>query len=116
MRVSRSLWDGVICGLPTNTKRTNTDTDFSLANYREVDTRLAEYQRIGNMVEKILKALPEDKKACYYQSLYYPVKGCELLNRMILNGQRNRWYSIQQGNCTAELEKMTKGFVMIVWK
>ena len=45
----------------------NTDTDFSLANYREVDTRLAEYQRIGNMVEKILKALPEDKKACYYQ-------------------------------------------------
>lgn len=52
----------------------NTDTDFSLANYREVDTRLAEYQRIGNMAEKILKALPEDKKACYYQSLYYPVK------------------------------------------
>ena len=86
----------------------NTDTDFSLANYREVDTRLAEYQRIGNMVEKILKALPEDKKACYYQSLYYPVKGCELLNRMILNGQRNRWYSIQQRATTAELEKMTK--------
>ena len=30
----------------------NTDTDFSLANYREVDTRLAEYRRIGNMAEK----------------------------------------------------------------
>ena len=86
----------------------NTDTDFSLANYREVDIRLAEYRRIGNMAEKILKALPEDKKACYYQSLYYPVKGCELLNRMILNGQRNRWYSIQQRATTAELEKMTK--------
>ena len=86
----------------------NTDTDFSLANYREVDTRLAEYRRIGNMAEKILKALPEDKKACYYQSLYYPVKGCELLNHMILNGQRNRWYSIQQRATTAELEKMTK--------
>ena len=86
----------------------NTDTDFSLANYREVDTRLAEYRRIGNVAERILKALPEDKKACYYQSLYYPVKGCELLNRMILNGQRNRWYSIQQRATTAELEKMTK--------
>ena len=34
----------------------NTDTDFSLANYREVDTRLAEYQRIGNVAEKILKS------------------------------------------------------------
>lgn len=35
-------------------------------------------------------------------------QGCELLNRMILNGQRNRWYSIQQRATTAELEKMTK--------
>lgn len=86
----------------------NTDTDFSLTNYREVDTRLAEYQRIGTIAEEILNALPEEKKACYYQSLYYPVKGCELLNRMVLNGQKNRWYSIQQRAATNQLEKMTK--------
>ena len=46
---------------------------------------MAEYQRIGNVAEKILKALPEDKKACYYQSLYYPVKGCELLNLSLIH-------------------------------
>ncbi|NDV64136.1 glycosyl hydrolase 115 family protein [Bacteroides sp. 224] len=86
----------------------NTDTDFSLTNYREVDTRLDEYRRIGSIAEKILHALPEEKKACYYQSMYYPVKGCELLNRMILTGQRNRWYAIQQRAATEQLEKMTK--------
>lgn len=89
-------------------KERNTDTDFSIVNYREVDNRLEEYSRIGNIAEKILNTLPEEKKACYYQALYYPVKGCELLNRMILNGQKNRWYSIQQRATTGQLEKMTK--------
>ena len=87
----------------------NTDTDFSLTNYREVDNRLSEYRRIGSTVEKILNNMSDEKqKACFYQSLYYPVKGCELLNRMILDGQRNRWYSIQQRASTKELEKSAK--------
>ena len=87
----------------------NTDTDFSLTNYREADNRLNEYRRIGSMVEKIVNNMSDEKqKACFYQSLYYPVKGCELLNRMILDGQRNRWYSIQQRALTKELEKSAK--------
>ena len=87
----------------------NTDTDFSLTNYREADNRLNEYRRIGSIVEKILNNMSDEKqKACFYQSVYYPVKGCELLNRMILDGQRNRWYSIQQRALTKELEKSAK--------
>lgn len=61
----------------------NTDTDFSLTNYREVERRLADYYRIGAIVEDIYQKLPEEKKACFYQVAYYPIKGCELLNRMI---------------------------------
>ncbi len=87
----------------------NTDTDFSFANYREADTRLDEYRRIGNIVEKIWNALPdENQKACFYQLLYYPVKGCELMNRMVLYGQKNRWYSIQQRAATDQLAQITK--------
>ena len=74
----------------------NTDTDFSFSNYREADIRLAEYRRIGAVVEDILGRLPEEQKPCFYQLLYYPVKGCELLNRMVLSGQKNRWYATQQ--------------------
>ena len=86
----------------------NTDTDFSLTNYREVERRLADYQRIGKVVEDIYQKLPEDKKACFYQAAYYPVKGCELLNRMILDGQRNRWYAIQQRAATDGLARSVK--------
>lgn len=77
-------------------KERNTDTDFSFANYREAELRLAAYDRIGTKVEHILKELPEEQKAGFYQLLYYPVKGCELLNKMVLNGQKNRWYALQQ--------------------
>ena len=87
----------------------NTDTDFSLTNYREVDNRLSEYRRIGGIVENILNNMSDEKqKACFYQSLYYPVKGCELLNRMVLDGQRNRWYAIQQRASAKDLKKSAK--------
>ncbi len=87
----------------------NTDTDFSFTNYREADSRLSEYIRIGNKVETILNAMPDEKqKACFYQLLYYPVKGCELMNKMVLNGQKNRWYSIQQRAATEQLAKTVK--------
>lgn len=86
----------------------NTDTDFSLTNYREVETRLTEYCRIGAMTENIYHRLPAEKQACFYQLMYYPVKGCELLNRMILDGQRNRWYAIQQRAATDSFAKSAK--------
>ena len=40
----------------------NTDTDFSLTNYREVDNRLSEYRRIGSTVEKILNNMSDEKQ------------------------------------------------------
>lgn len=89
-------------------KERNTDTDFSFANYREADTRLFEYTRIGKAVDGILKQLPESQKASFYQLLYYPVKGCELLNKMVLNGQKNRWYALQQRATTNELRDRVK--------
>lgn len=84
-------------------KERNTDTDFSFANYNEAEIRLAEYARIGASVTRILEKLPESCKAAFYQLLYYPVKGCELLNKMILNGQKNRWYALQNRAKTNEL-------------
>ena len=70
---------------------------------------MSEYRRIGGIVENILNNMSDEKqKACFYQSLYYPVKGCELLNRMVLDGQRNRWYAIQQRASAKDLKKSAK--------
>lgn len=89
-------------------KERNTDTDFSFANYREADLRLAAYERIGAKVGEILGELPEEYKPGFYQLLYYPVKGCELINKMVLTGQKNRWYVLQQRAAANKLKEQAK--------
>ena len=84
-------------------KERNTDTDFSFVNYREGDRRLEDYAAIAGRVTSLLDRMPEAHKACFYEVLYYPVKACELLNRMVLNGQQNRLYATQQRAATDAL-------------
>lgn len=86
----------------------NTDTDFSFVNYREADNRLAEYARISAKAERIMSELNEDQKPAFYQLVYYPVKGCELMSKMTLSGQKNRWYSIQKRAATQRYADIAK--------
>lgn len=72
-----------------------TDTDFSFIHNREAEKRLVNYMTIGKEAEEILYSLPEESRPAFYELLYYPVKGAELMNRMTLGGQRNRWYARQ---------------------
>ena len=81
---------GALWANDAHSREINIDTEFSLTNYREAERRLAEYQRIGAKVERMMRSLPEHKKACFFETVYYPVKGCELLNRAILYAQQNR--------------------------
>ena len=81
-----------------------TDTEFSLTNYNEAEQRLAEYRRIGAIAEDMLAKMPAGKRSCFYQSVYYPVKGCELMNRMTIGGQMNRWYALQNRAATAQMK------------
>lgn len=78
----------------------NTDTEFSLTNYREAERRLAAYRRIADETETIYRQLPQAAKACFYEAVVYPVKGCELMNRAVLDAQRNRWYACQDRAAT----------------
>ncbi|MDE6871477.1 MAG: glycosyl hydrolase 115 family protein [Bacteroidales bacterium] len=86
----------------------NTDTDFSFANYREGDRRLAAYRKIASGTDSLMAMMPESHKACFYQAVYYPVKACELLNRMVLDGQKNRWYSLQHRAATDMLAESAR--------
>ena len=74
----------------------NTDTDFSFANYREAERRLEAYRKISSETEALMAQLPSSHIPCFYQSVYYPVKACELMSRMVLFGQKNRWYALQR--------------------
>lgn len=87
-----------------------TDTDFSFSNYREAENRLKEYERIAHLGFQIMNSLPEEQKPSFYELLYYPVKGAELMNKMHLIAQKNRWYAFQGRAKTNVLAKKVKKY------
>ncbi|MFC2137509.1 glycosyl hydrolase 115 family protein [Bacteroidota bacterium] len=84
------------------------DTDFSFINYNEAENRLKEYNSIAVKAEAILKHLPADLKASFFQLVYYPVKGASLYNHEMLIAQKNRWYANQNRGLTNTLANQVK--------
>ena len=98
-----------------------TDTDFSFTNYDEAQRRLAAYRQLGARAEALLHEIGDEARPAFYQLVYYPLRGAELMNRMTLGGQRNRWYA-RQGRaatnavrdevqrCYDSLQVITRGY------
>ena len=84
------------------------DTDFSFINYNEAENRLNEYNRIAIKSESILNSLPEAYKAAFYELVFYPVKGADLMNKKMLTAQKNRWYARQKRAATNLYAEKTK--------
>ena len=98
-----------------------TDTDFSFTNYDEAPRRLEAYRKLGARAEALLHEIGDEDRPAFYQMVYYPLRGAELMNRMTLGGQRNRWYA-RQGRaatnavrdevqrCYDSLQVITRGY------
>ncbi len=98
-----------------------TDTDFSFTNYDEAPRRLEAYRQLGARAEALLHEIGDEARPAFYQLVYYPLRGAELMNRMTLGGQRNRWYA-RQGRaatnavrdevqrCYDSLQVITRGY------
>lgn len=98
-----------------------TDTDFSFTNYDEAPRRLEAYRKLGARAEALLHEIGDEARPALYQLVYYPLRGAELMNRMTLGGQRNRWYA-RQGRaatnavrdevqrCYDSLQVITRGY------
>ena len=98
-----------------------TDTDFSFTNYDEAPRRLEAYRKLGARAEAPLHEIGDEARPAFYQLVYYPLRGAELMNRMTLGGQRNRWYA-RQGRaatnavrdevqrCYDSLQVITRGY------
>lgn len=85
-----------------------TDTEFSFANYNEAHKRLAEYERIANETVKLLESSRESERTALYQLLYYPTKGAELMNRMVIKAQIYRQYVRQRRSAANQLREEVK--------
>ena len=98
-----------------------TDTDFSFTNYDEAQRRLEAYRQLGARAEALLHEIGDEARPAFYQLVYYPLRGAELMNRMTLGGQRNRWYARQSRaatnavrdevqRCYDSLQVITRGY------
>ena len=100
-------------GWEWNSKRSQekvADTEFSITNYNEVESRLKSYAEIANKAEAILNSLPQNLYAPFFELVYYPVKGASLMNHKMLAAQLNRWHA-GKGNAIANhYADMTKAY------
>ncbi len=87
-------WDA-----PKQTELAN--TGFSFQHYNDAQQRLADYKRIADLSDKILKEIPENFRPAFYELLAYPVKGAYQMNRKFLMAQLNHEQLAEEKPSTA---------------
>ena len=73
---------------------------YSLTNYREAETIVADYQAIATKAEAIAQSLPPAKQDAFHQLVLFPVKAGALVNELYLAAGRNALYA-KQGRASA---------------
>jgi hypothetical protein len=78
-------------------------TTYSLVNYSEAETVVADYGRLVEQAEQLYRAMPPEKKAAFFQLVLYPVKACAVLNELYVTVGKNRMYAVQGRVATNDL-------------
>jgi len=69
---------------------------FSLENYREADSILADWHAIAGKAEQIYSSLPENAKDAFFELVLYPTKACAQVNELYIAAAKNRLYASQR--------------------
>jgi hypothetical protein len=77
------------------------NTEFSFQNYNDAQQRLADYQRISDLSDKVYKELPESLRLAFFELMAYPVKGSYQMNRKFLMAQLNNEQSGEKNTSVA---------------
>jgi hypothetical protein len=73
---------------------------FSLVNYREAETVLADWKTLASKAEATSAVLPEEYRPAFYELVLHPVKACEIVNELYITVGKNRLYA-EQGRASA---------------
>jgi hypothetical protein len=68
---------------------------YSLANYREAEKIVVDYNKLVDEAERINKLLPAEYRDSYFQLVLHPVKACANLNELYYVTGMNRLYAKQ---------------------
>jgi len=81
---------------------------YSLANYREAETVVGEYNRLAQDAERIYRRLPAGYRDAFYQLVLYPAAACANLNDLWVTVERNRLYARQGRAATGDLAERAR--------
>jgi len=81
---------------------------YSLVNYHEAETIVADYKAIAARAEEIYKRLPEEMHDAFYQLVLFPVKACSLVHELYYTAGKNALYANQGRAATNEMALKTE--------
>jgi hypothetical protein len=81
---------------------------YSLVNYREAETIVADYNKLEEQARKIYEALPAEYRDAFYQLVLHPVEACANLNELYVMVGKNRLYAKQGRAATNSLAEKAK--------
>lgn len=81
---------------------------YSLANYREAETVVQEYNKILAKAQNISNELPNEYKDAFFQLVLHPVQACANLNELYFTVAKNRLYAKQNRVATNDLALKAK--------
>jgi len=76
---------------------------YSLINYREAETVVAEYNELARKARRIYEALPTEYRDAFYQLVLHPTEACANLNDLYYTAAKNRLYAGQGRALTNQL-------------
>src|SRR5579863_1789251 len=78
---------------------------YSLSNYREAETIVADYNQLAGQAKSIGEELPPAYRDAYFELVLYPVLACANLNELYVTAARNRWYAAEGRLATNDLAR-----------
>ncbi len=81
---------------------------YSLINYKEAETVVADYNRTAGEAEQIYDSLPGKYKDAYYQLVLFPVKACANLNGLYVAAGKNHLYAEQKRAATNDMAQKVR--------
>ncbi len=78
-------------------------TTFSLVDYREAETVLANFKAITTKAEQIYNSLPENAKDAFFQLVLHPTKASAIVTELYITVGKNRLYAQQKRASTNDL-------------
>ena len=81
---------------------------FSVINYREADTVVADFNAIAAKAEQIYRNLPDSAKDAFFQLVLYPTKACAQVTELYVTAGKNKLYAEQKRASTNDLAAKTR--------